>query len=59
MSEFFAMGGYAAFVWPSYLLTFAAVGLNIYFARRVHEQARAALRRRAQMDDAEAGGEAE
>jgi hypothetical protein len=35
------------------------VGLNIYFARRVHEQARAALRRRAQMDDAEARGEAE
>lgn len=26
MSEFFNMGGYAAYVWPSYALTFLVIG---------------------------------
>jgi len=26
MAEFFAMGGYAAFVWPAYALTAAVLG---------------------------------
>ncbi len=29
------MGGYAAYVWPSYALTFAVVVLNIVWARRL------------------------
>ena len=28
LAEFFDMGGYAAFVWPSYVLTFAVIGLE-------------------------------
>lgn len=39
MSEFFNMGGYAAYVWPSYLLALVVLMLNlvapIYCARRV------------------------
>ena len=34
MSQFFEMGGYAAFVWPSYAVTLAAIVLNIVWARR-------------------------
>ena len=29
MSEFFAMGGYAAYVWPSYVLAFIILVANI------------------------------
>ena len=39
MSEFFAMGGYAAFVWPSYALT-AAVMLGFLVAGRQSLRAR-------------------
>jgi heme exporter protein CcmD len=46
MSAFFHMGGYARFVWPSYVLTCAIVVLNIVWARRSLERARAAARRR-------------
>jgi heme exporter protein D len=46
LSEFFDMGGYAAFVWPSYVVTFAVIGLNVYWARRALERARVAARRR-------------
>ena len=41
MTEFFHMGGYARYVWPSYGLTFAIVILNIIWARRSLDQARA------------------
>lgn len=50
MSQFFAMGGYAAFVWPAYALTFVAVLVNIAVARRAHADARAAARRRLDID---------
>jgi len=46
MSEFLAMGGYAAFVWPAYLVTFAVVGLNIVWARRALDRSLAEARRR-------------
>jgi heme exporter protein D len=46
MSEFFHMGGYARFVWPSYALTLAIVILNIVWARRSLARARAEARRR-------------
>lgn len=29
MSEFFAMGGYAQYVWPSYILAFIVLVANI------------------------------
>ena len=50
MSEFLAMGGYAAFVWPAYALTFVAVFVNVALARRAHAAARAEARRRLAME---------
>jgi len=49
MSEFFAMGGYARYVWPSYGLVIAAIVLNIVWARRALHRARAEARRRIAM----------
>lgn len=46
MSEFFHMGGYAAYLWPAYLLTFAVLGWNVVSARRALREARAEARRR-------------
>ena len=46
MSHFFDMGGYAAFVWPAYAVTFAAVFLNIFWARRALARSRDEARRR-------------
>jgi len=47
MMHWLYMGGYWRFVWPSYLLTFAAIGLNIYLARRAYSSALREARRRA------------
>ena len=49
MREFFAMGGYAAYVWPAYAVTFAVVVYNILSARRALARARAEARRRLSM----------
>jgi heme exporter protein D len=38
MSEFFAMGGYASFVWSSYGLAAIVLWLNWYLPRRTHQQ---------------------
>lgn len=46
MSRFFDMGGYAAFVWPAYAVTFIVVFLNIVWARRSLARSRAEARRR-------------
>lgn len=46
MSEFFAMGGYAVFLWPAYAVTFVAVLYNIHAARRELAAAREEARRR-------------
>jgi heme exporter protein D len=46
MSEFFNMGGYAAFVWPAYAVTLAALVLNVVWARHALARARAEARRR-------------
>jgi heme exporter protein D len=40
MSAFLSMGGYAAFVWPSYALTVSVIVLNIVAARRALARAR-------------------
>ena len=47
MMQWLSMGGYWPFVWPSYLLTAAAIGLNIYLARRAFADALREARRRA------------
>ena len=49
MSQFFDMGGYAAFVWPAYAVTLAAIALNIVWARRALARSRAEARRRLAM----------
>jgi heme exporter protein D len=49
VSEFFDMGGYAAYVWPSYALTFIVVVLNIVWARRLLAKSREEVRRRLAM----------
>jgi len=46
MSAFLDMGGYAAFVWPAYGVTFAVVVLNIFWARRSLARSLEAARRR-------------
>ena len=50
MSEFFAMGGYAGYVWSSFGITFAVLAGNWWFARRRHAQVIAQLRRQSQVD---------
>ena len=46
LAEFLAMGGYAAFVWPSFGLTLILLIHNVRSARRLHASAREqALRR--------------
>lgn len=47
--DFFDMGGYAPYVWPSYGITFLMLGFNIWLARRALAQARQAARRRIAM----------
>jgi heme exporter protein CcmD len=47
--HFLAMGGYAAFVWPSVGLTVAVMLLNIHWARRAARDAERLARRRLQM----------
>ena len=46
MLKFLAMGGYARYVWPCYVLTAAVVGLNVRWALRSLNSARAEARRR-------------
>ena len=40
------MGGYAAFVWPPYAVTFAVIAANIIWARRSLRRRSASARRR-------------
>ncbi len=46
LSAFLDMGGYAAFVWPSYALTLAIMGLNVFWARRLLQRSHQIARRR-------------
>jgi heme exporter protein CcmD len=43
------MGGYAAYVWPSYGLTLVIIVLNIVWARRLLARSREEARRRLAM----------
>ena len=40
MSEFFAMGGYAAFVWPCYAVSILVLGAMIIQSIAAHARAR-------------------
>jgi heme exporter protein D len=50
MNEFLAMGGYAQYVWPSYGIVLAAIVLNVVWARRALQRARADARKRLAMN---------
>jgi heme exporter protein D len=43
MTEFFAMGGYAAFVWPAYALSAIAIGAMVVLTVRAYGRAKARL----------------
>lgn len=43
MHEFFAMGGYAAFVWPAYGLTLLALAWNLWLPVRAYRKLRREL----------------
>jgi heme exporter protein CcmD len=47
MNDLLHMGGYAAYVWPCFLLAGAVLAWNILAARRLHAQARASALKRA------------
>lgn len=51
LAEFLDMGGYAAYLWPSFGLTIAVLIWNIYSARRAHAEARRAAARRLQNEE--------
>ena len=46
MAEFFQMGGYAMFVWPSYALVAFVLWLNWYLPRKQHDRELRLLKRR-------------
>jgi len=45
MNEFLAMGGYAAYVWPAFGLTFAVLIANVIIARHTHRKVLREIRR--------------
>ena len=49
MSDLIRMGGYAAFVWPCFLLAAAVLIWNVVAARRLHAEARTRALKRAGM----------
>ena len=46
LAEFLVMGGYAAYVWPSFGLTLIVLIYNVHAARRLHAAAREQAMRR-------------
>ena len=49
MSEFFAMGGYGVYLWPSFALGIGVIVLNVILARRSLAAAKVEARRRMEM----------
>ena len=43
MAEFFSMGGYGAYIWPAYLITFAVLAGMVIFSRRANAKEAARL----------------
>ncbi len=50
MAEFFQMGGYAMFVWPSYAVAALVLWLNWYLPRKQHEKELRQLQRRLKVE---------
>ena len=53
MSAFFDMGGYGAFVWPSYAASVIVLALAVLFSVSAHRRAQAEIRR---LEDQAKGG---
>jgi heme exporter protein CcmD len=49
MSEFFAMSGYAKYIWPSFAIGFGIVALNLVLAVRALASAKQQAKRRMEM----------
>ena len=45
MADFFAMGGYAGFVWPAYIITIIVLIAAIVVSLQAHRSARQSVRR--------------
>ena len=54
MANFLAMGGYAVFVWPAYVISVLVLGVAIVLSLQAHARARRSVR---QLE--EEGGETE
>ena len=54
MANFFAMGGYAVFVWPAYAITIVVLSAAIALSLQAYAQARRTVR---QLEEEEGGGE--
>ncbi len=50
MAEFFQMGGYAQFVWPSYAIVAVVLWLNWYLPRKQHQKELRLLERRRKVE---------
>jgi heme exporter protein CcmD len=44
MANFFAMGGYALFVWPAYVASVLVLGIAIILSLKAHARARKMVR---------------
>ena len=44
MANFFAMGGYAVFVWPAYAISVLVLGVAIVLSLQAHARARRSVR---------------
>jgi heme exporter protein CcmD len=45
MAEFFAMGGYAVYVWPAYIATILTLTAAVALSLRAHAKARENVKR--------------
>ena len=51
MSEFFEMGGYAAYVWSSYAISLVVLVLNVWLPLRAHRKQRARIAQRLEQQE--------
>lgn len=45
MADFFAMGGYAVYVWPAYVMSVLVLGVAIVLSLQAHMRAKRSVRR--------------
>ena len=57
MSEFLSMGGYGAFVWPSFAVTLALMLINVFTARSAVRRALLEARQRLERQRATDSGD--